>query len=88
MRIIKGVQIGLSSDDGGSVRILPLMAIIFAGFAVVGLLLRKSHWTTSSQEHTRTCLTLIIFNQPMDIVIIEKGHSAGRQSSIATHTSF
>ena len=41
-------------------------------FVVVGFRLRKSRWTISNQEMQRTCLQLTIFNQPMDIVIIER----------------
>lgn len=56
-----------------------IMAIIFAGFAVVGLNTVRSRWITSSQEHWRICFRLVIFNRHMDIVTIRKEVKDGNQ---------
>lgn len=71
---------GLRSGAGGSESThLWIMAIIFAGYAVVGLLRTKSRWTTSNRERQKTSISLVIFNQHMELVTIEKGVDDGNQ---------
>lgn len=50
-----------------------------AEFVVIGFRKVKSLSTTSSPVLQRTCLTLIIFNQHMDIATIERAQDAGSQ---------
>ena len=58
-----------------------------AEFVVVGFRLRKSRWTISNQEMQRTCLQLVIFNQPIGIAILEKAVKDGSQESAKKPTS-
>lgn len=80
MRIIEGPRIGFDSGSTGYVTTPQwIMAIIFAGFAVIGLYTVRSRWTTSNHVQWRICLRLVIFNQRMDIVTIRKEAKDGNQ---------
>ena len=88
MRTIEGPKTGSGSGATGYVTTPQwIMAVIFVGFVVVGFRLRKSRWTIPNQEMQRTCLQLIIFNQPMDIVTIEKAVKDGSRESAEKPTS-
>ena len=56
-----------------------IMAIIFVGFVVVGLRMTKLRLTTSNRERLKTSISLVIFNQPMELVTIEKVHVGGHR---------
>ena len=80
MKIGKHLKIGWFSGGGGSRRFHPWkMAIIFAGFVVIGFTVKKLPWTISSPELQRTCLVLVIFNQPTVCAIIEREVKDGNQ---------
>ena len=64
---------GLRSGKGGSETTRHwIMAIICAGFVVIGLERVKLHLTTLTLERQRTSIVLTIFNQPMELVITTK----------------
>lgn len=71
---------GWRSDVNGSVLTHRwIMAIIFAGFVVVGLLRTKSLLTISGRGQQKTYIDMVIFNRPMGLVTIEKEVNDGNQ---------
>lgn len=73
MKTIGNLRIGFDSGNTGlRTTHHSITDATSAEFVVVGFRLRKSHWTISNQEMQRTCLQLIIFNQPIGIATIEK----------------
>lgn len=80
MRSIRTLKIGLGSGDIGSGTIhLSTTGITFAEYVAIGFTQMRSRWTTSSPGRQTISLTLIIFNQPMAYVTIEKEAIDGRQ---------
>lgn len=80
MKITEKVKIGLGLGSIGYRTTYPwIMAIIFAGFVVVGLRKTRSRLTISSPEQPAICLTLLIFNQPIGYVILERGADVGHR---------
>jgi len=80
MKNILIVRTGLGSGFTGSrITLRSTTGIIFAGFVVIGLQLRKLRSITSSPGQRRTCLTLIIFNRHMVYVTITKEVKDGSQ---------
>ena len=56
-----------------------IMAIMFAEYVVVGLRMTKLRSTISNRERQRTSIRLVIFNQPMELVTIERVHVGGHR---------
>lgn len=71
---------GLHIEECGCFKIRRwIMAFIFVEFVVVGLLRTKCPSTTSSQGMHTTRFWLVIFNQPMGLVTIERAVKDGHQ---------
>lgn len=71
MRTIIRVRIGSGSENiGFKITRHWIMAVTLAGFVVVGLHMKKSRWTILYPGKRVTCLTLVIFNQPMAVATI------------------
>ena len=74
------VKTGLGSgDDGYWTTHRSTTTATSAEFVVVGYRLRKSLSTISNQEQLKTCFCIVIFNQPMVTVIIEKAVKGGHR---------
>ena len=73
MKTIGNLRIGFDSGNTGFwTTHRSITDATSAEFVVVGFRLRKSRWTISNQEMQRTCLQLIIFNQPIGVATLEK----------------
>ena len=71
---------GSRSGKGGSETTRHwIMAIICAGFVVIGLERVKSLSTTSGLERQKTSMIVTIFNQPMEVATIERVHVGGNR---------
>ena len=71
---------GSRSGKGGSETTRHwILAIICAGFVVIGLERVKSLSTTSNLERQKTSIILTIFNQPMEVATIERVRVGGNR---------